>query len=88
MPDLKERDDVVSQRWPVKGALSRTSGPVTEPFLEMETKSTQLPWLNNSQQNQTETQKIHNDTADSSNGYNSIPPLKLKTPQNGRSLAR
>ena len=49
MPDLKERDHIVSQRWPVKGALSRTYGPHTETFLEMETKSTQLPRKNNCQ---------------------------------------
>ena len=43
MPDSKERVDVVSQRSPIERVLSQTSGPDMEPFLEMETRNTQLP---------------------------------------------
>ena len=88
MPESKQRNDVESQRIPMKETSCQVSGSSTEPLLGDQTGNTSVQWPNDSKKQQHEIQRneIHIKTLD--NGDDNISTPVITTSQIEERLLR
>ena len=81
LPESKQRNDVESQRSPMKQTSSQVSGSRTEPLLGNQTGHTSVQCPNDSKKQQHEIQRNEIDITTYDNGDDNISPAVITTSQ-------
>ena len=88
MPELKQRSDVESQTSPMKETLPQVSVSSTEPLLRNQTRSEQIPSLNDAKKPNSEIQRNEIDMMTCDNGDDNISPPAIAISQIEERLVR